>query len=101
MAVPHTNKVLSHLFDIRNIIGALLAIYGVVLVIAGFAPAILRDHADPAAASNRSDLYIGTDANWWVGLIMLAVGIGFFAWALLRPLRVEELRTDRADPVPE
>jgi H+/Cl- antiporter ClcA len=93
MAVPHTNRVLSHLTDIRNIIGALLAIYGVVLTIAGFAPAVLRDHADPAAAGNRSDLYIGTDANWWVGLIMLVVAVGFFVWAVVRPLRVEEVTT--------
>lgn len=92
MAVPHTNRVLSHLFDIRNIVGALLAIYGVVLTIAGFAPAVLKDHSDSAAASNRSDLYIGTDANWWVGLILLAVALGFFAWALVRPLRADEVR---------
>ena len=51
MTTPHENRVLSHLFDIRNIIGALLAIYGVVLTIAGFAPAVLRDHDDPAAAA--------------------------------------------------
>lgn len=89
MTVPHHHRVLAHLFDIRNIIGALLAIYGVVLTIAGFAPGVLRDHSDPAAAGNRSDLYIGTAANWWVGLVMLAVGLGFFAWALIRPLRVE------------
>ncbi|MET0453163.1 MAG: hypothetical protein ABW137_15145 [Mycobacterium sp.] len=91
MSVPHTNRVLSHLFDIRNIIGGLLAIYGVVLTIAGFAPAVLRDHSDPAAASNRSDLYIGTDANWWVGLILLVVAAGFVAWALIRPLRAEDV----------
>jgi H+/Cl- antiporter ClcA len=94
MAVPHTHKVLSHLFDIRNIIGALLAIYGVILTIAGFAPAVLRDHADAAAATNRSDLYIGTEANWWVGLILLAIAAGFFGWALVRPLRVDEVRAD-------
>jgi H+/Cl- antiporter ClcA len=90
MAVPHTNRVLAHLTDIRNIIGALLAIYGVVLTIAGFVPAVLRDHSDPAAAANRSDLYVGTDANWWVGLILLVIAAGFFVWALMRPLRVEE-----------
>jgi H+/Cl- antiporter ClcA len=95
MAVPHTNRVLSHLFDIRNIIGALLAIYGVVLTIAGFAPAILRSHDDPAAAGNRSDLYIGTDANWWVGLIMLAVAAGFIVWALVRPLKAEEVAAQK------
>jgi H+/Cl- antiporter ClcA len=91
MAVPHTNRVLSHLFDIRNIIGALLAIYGVVLTIAGFAPAVLRAHSDPAAAGNRSELYIGTDANWWVGLVLLVVAAGFIAWALARPLRADEV----------
>ena len=91
MAVPHTNRVLSHLFDIRNIIGALLAIYGVVLTIAGFAPAVLRAHSDPAAAANRGDLYIGTDANWWVGLFLLAVAAGFIVWAFVRPLRADEV----------
>lgn len=90
MAVPHANRVLSQLFDIRNIIGALLAIYGVVLTIAGFVPAVLRDHHDPAAAGNRSDLYIGTEANWWVGLILLAVAAGFIIWALVRPLKADE-----------
>ncbi|MBJ7341149.1 hypothetical protein [Mycolicibacterium sp.] len=95
MTVPHTNKVLAHLFDIRNIIGALLAIYGVVLVIAGIVPAVLRDHSDPAAAANRSDLYIGTDANWWVGLILLGVAAGFFVWALIRPLRADEVSDPR------
>ena len=34
---------LTHLFDIRNVIGALLAIYGVILTIAGFAPGLLRE----------------------------------------------------------
>ena len=90
MAVPHTNGVLARLTDIRNIIGALLAIYGVVLTIAGFVPAVLRDHSDPAAAANRSDLYVGTDANWWVGLVLLAIAVGFFVWAVVRPLRVDE-----------
>jgi H+/Cl- antiporter ClcA len=90
MTRPHPHPVLLHLFDIRNIVGALLAIYGVLLTIAGFVPAILRDHNDPAAASDRTDLYIGTDANWWVGLILLAVGAGFFTWAVLRPLRPDQ-----------
>jgi H+/Cl- antiporter ClcA len=94
MAVPHANRVLSHLFDIRNIIGALLAIYGVVLTISGFAPAVLRSHADPAASANRSDLYIGTDANWWVGLIMLAIAAAFFIWAVVRPLKADDVGAD-------
>jgi H+/Cl- antiporter ClcA len=91
MTAPQANRVLAKLFDIRTIIGALLAIYGVVLTIAGFLPAVLREHSDPAAAGNRSDLYIGTDANWWVGLIMLAVAAGFIVWALVRPLPLDDV----------
>jgi hypothetical protein len=88
---------MPRLFDIRNIIGALLAIYGVLLTIAGLFPAILSDH-DSSAAGNRADLYVGTDANWWVGLILLAVAAGFFGWALLRPVRVDETDSAATDP---
>jgi hypothetical protein len=42
---------------------------------------------------------VGTDANWWVGLILIGVAMVFFVWALLRPVRVvpanpEETRAD-------
>jgi len=84
---------LSHLFDIRNVIGALMAIYGVVLTIAGFAPALLRER-DKGASNNPVDLYFGTDANWWVGLALIVVAVTFFAWAWLRPVRVEETPQD-------
>jgi hypothetical protein len=87
MASPRTRKLLVHLFDIRNIVGALLGIYGVLLTIAGFVPGVLREHENPAAVSDRADLYIGTDANWWVGLILIGVAAGFFTWAILRPHR--------------
>ena len=80
---------LSHLFDIRNVIGALMAIYGVVLTIAGFAPVLLRER-DKGASNNPVDLYFGTDANWWVGLALIVVALAFFAWAWLRPVPVEE-----------
>jgi hypothetical protein len=80
---------LTYLFDIRNVIGALLAIYGVILTIAGFAPALLRER-DKGATDNPVDLYFGTEANWWVGLILIGVAAVFFAWAVLRPVRVEE-----------
>ncbi|SIR68582.1 Asp23/Gls24 family envelope stress response protein [Williamsia sterculiae] len=86
MAVPHTSRLITRLFDIRNIIGLLLTIYGVLLTIAGFAPGILRNHDDPAAAGNRTDLYVGTDANWWIGLILLAISLIFFVWSVVRPL---------------
>jgi hypothetical protein len=88
---------LSHLFDIRNVIGTLLAIYGVVLTIAGFAPGLLRER-DKGASNNPVDLYFGTDANWWVGLALIVVAVVFFAWAWLRPVRVEETVTEPASP---
>lgn len=75
------------LFDIRSIIGALMAIYGVVLLVAGLALGLLAEH-ESGQADNRVDLYIGTDANWWVGAALLAVAAIFFAWAYLRPVAV-------------
>jgi hypothetical protein len=78
------------LFDIRNIIGTLLAIYGLLLTLAGFVPSILGEYSDPAADGNRVELYVGTDANWWVGLVLLGVAALFFVWALLRPVVPEE-----------
>jgi hypothetical protein len=87
---------LSHLFDIRNVIGALLAIYGVVLTIAGFAPGLLRER-EKGASNNPVDLYFGTDANWWVGLALIGVAVTFFAWARLRPVRAEETPAHDAD----
>ena len=80
---------MRHFFDVRNIIGALLGIYGVVLTIAGFVPALLGDHRS-SATDNPVDLYVGTDANWWVGLALIGVSIVFIAWALLRPVKVPE-----------
>jgi hypothetical protein len=87
---------MRHFFDVRNIIGALLGIYGVVLTIAGFAPGLLGDHAK-SATDDRVDLYIGTDANWWVGLALIGVAIVFIGWALLRPIKGPEPPQQTAD----
>lgn len=95
MATASTSK-LSYLFDIRNVIGALMAIYGVVLTIAGFAPALLRER-EKGAVDNPVDLYFGTDANWWVGLALIAVAAVFFVWAALRPVPVEKIASATSD----
>lgn len=87
---------MRHFFDVRNIIGALLGIYGVVLTIAGFVPALLADHAK-SSTDNRVDLYVGTDANWWVGLVLIGVAILFIAWALLRPIKVRDTPEQTTD----
>ncbi len=64
------------LFDIRNIIGALMAVYGVILTLAG----LLGEH-EPEKTGD-------VNANLWTGLALLAVGAFFILWARLRPIVV-------------
>lgn len=64
------------LFDLRYLIGGLFALYGVVLVIAGFFVS--------GAKAN------GIDINLWMGLGMLLFGACFLLRALVRPLRTED-----------
>ena len=62
--------------DIRNIIGGLLGAYGVILLVTGLL-------GDP-----ETDKTGGVNANLWAGLVLLVVGLGFIAWARLKPLLV-------------
>ena len=71
-------KKTAGIFDIRNIIGALLTIYGVILTLMGL-------FADP-----ETDKTGGSNANLVAGIALLVVGIGFMAWAQLRPVKVPE-----------
>lgn len=64
-------------FDVRNVIGALIGFYGVVLVLVSF------------FGADQSEKTGGVDANLWSGLGMLAFGIGFLLWSRLRPVVVE------------
>lgn len=66
------------IFDIRNIIGALLAIYGLILLFMG----LFADYDEDKTG--------GVNANLWAGLVLLAVGLGFIAWAKIRPVVVPE-----------
>jgi hypothetical protein len=66
------------IFDIRNVIGGLLGIYGVILVLMG----IFGD--------KEGDKTGDVNANLWAGLILLVVGIIFLAWAWMRPVVVDE-----------
>lgn len=80
-------------FDIRTIIGLLLAIYGVILTLMGL-------FADPETEKTG-----GTNANLYAGLVLLAVGTGFIAWARLRPIKVpdhvEPVTDDPTRPAPK
>jgi H+/Cl- antiporter ClcA len=97
MPASRPNTPLLRVFDLRNVIGALLGIYAVLLIVTGFVPGLLPAHHDPAAATNRADLYVGTDANWWVGLALLAVAVIFIVWARLRPVRAQQTGDGETD----
>ena len=74
------------LFDIRNVIGALMVLYGAILLVTSFS----TSDAQKAKAD-------GVNANLWVGLALLVFGIAMLVWAVTRPLEVdeEELEADK------
>jgi hypothetical protein len=74
-------------FDIRNIIGALMGLYGIILALAG----VFGDKA--------LDKTGGVNANLWTGLGLLAVAAVFIGWARLRPIVVPK-DFDRPDDDP-
>ena len=64
------------LFDIRTVIGVLLACYGVILVIVGLVD-------NPAARDGETG---GVNANLWAGVGMIVVAVTFAVWVRLRPV---------------
>jgi hypothetical membrane protein len=72
------NSASSNLFDLRYLIGGLMAIYGVVLIVVG----IFDSQAEIDKAA-------GIRINLWMGLGMLVLGALFLLWARTRPLKVE------------
>ena len=79
---PRTSR--ANLFDIRNIIAALLGIYGVVLVIMSFT----TSDSDLRKVSN-------INANLWVGIGLLLFSLFFVVWAYLRPIIVDEEQLEK------
>lgn len=67
------------LFDVRSIIGALMTLYGIILLLASFG----TSDADKAKAD-------GVNANLWVGIVLLVFGIVMIVWAVTRPIEVDE-----------
>jgi hypothetical protein len=72
-------------FDVRTIIGALLSIYGVILLLMG----IFGDTAEERTG--------GVNANLWAGLALLVVGVGFLVWVRVRPI-VVPVTDDQGEP---
>lgn len=75
--------------DIRNVIGALLLIYGVILLLMGL------------FGEQAPDKTGGINANLWAGLALLLVGGGFGVWAKLRPIVVPTTDAGRPDGAPD
>lgn len=69
-------------FDIRNVIGALLGIYGIALIIASF---VIDPGIDQSTGVEKA-----VQDNLWSGLGMLAVAIVFMLWAKIKPIIVVE-----------
>ena len=65
-------------FDIRNFIGALIGIYGVVLVIVGLV----------GTNQTQLDKANGMNINLFAGIGMVLVAAFFITWARLRPVVV-------------
>ena len=73
------------LFDIRVIIGALIGLYGVIILITGF---FTSD-----AQIEKAD---GLNINIWAGIGMIVVSAGFGLWAYLRPIVVPPDPSEKA-----
>jgi len=71
-------KKTAGIFDIRNIIEALLTIYGVILTLIN------------VSAAPETEKTGGSNANLVAGIVLLIMGLGFIAWAYLRPVKVPE-----------
>jgi uncharacterized membrane protein len=65
-------------FDIRNIIAALLGVYGLVTIVLGIG----------FTTDEEIDKAAGVNINLWAGLGMLVAAALFGLWTWLRPLRV-------------
>jgi hypothetical protein len=74
-AAPHK----AGAFDVRNVIAALIGLYGIVLIIMG----IIADSAPQRAKTG--DL----NANLWAGIALAVVAAGFAVWSRLRPMITE------------
>lgn len=81
MSNPNSTKTrhaAAGLFDVRNIIAALLGIYGVVLTVMGL---VNFSATDKAKADD-------VNLNLWTGIGMIIVAVIMALWAGLRPILV-------------
>ena len=80
------NQQTAGVYDIRNVIGGLIGLYGLILTLMGL------------FGDEEGDKTGGVNANLWAGLMMLVFGLAFLTWARLRPVTVDLDPGERRDP---
>jgi len=80
----------AKLFDLRTFTGALFLIFGVIVTIVGLG-------ASPADIQKAA----GINLSLILGLIMLAMGVIFIAWMLLKPPEILHPHEMSEDDLPE
>jgi hypothetical protein len=84
---PDSGKSKAGAFDIRTFIASLIGLYGVILLIMGI-----------VAQSAQDDIRAGgANVNLVAGICMIVFAVLFQAWAMLRPVIVDESEIDRDD----
>ena len=78
MSTTTERKHTAGALDIRNVIGGLIGVYGVILTLMG----IFGDEEGEKTGD--------VNANLWAGIVMLVIGAGFLIWARVRPVVVPE-----------
>lgn len=69
-------------FDIRNVIGALLGLYGLILLLSFL---FLDPGVDAATGEAKDSSY-----NLWTGVAMLIAAGVFFWWTKANPIKIDE-----------
>jgi hypothetical protein len=73
-SAARTSRSAARLFDVRNVIGGLFTVYGVIITIVGLLDT--RSEIDKAQ---------GVRINLWLGLALLGLGLLFLLWRALSP----------------
>lgn len=74
-----TSRSAARLFDVRNVIGGLFTVYGLIITVVGL--------LDQPAAIKKAQ---GVRINLWLGLALLGLGLLFLLWRVLSPPRPPE-----------
>ena len=72
-------------FDIRNVIGGLIGLCGIILILVGL---FGNEDADKTGDVN---------ANLWAGIAMVVFALAFIVWARLRPVAIPEDQLESQD----